>query len=437
MLSKKLLTPFEQTQILGGNYVVLTLKFDDKTIIKGIVEKLKDEIIGLNLRMDGNYLVKRKREEILAHKIPPSSQFESIYSMTSFAMTEYLPNFKNEMGTISYNDDTIILNLNHAVCDGKYIAGVASHINDPPKKLDSYFPITFDEEFSSEIKERLQKPPIFYRNDKNLTIFNKFGLTKTPTELLYDEIYDTKSFSNYNPRTKLCQNLTPAIVTGYSLSLMGLQGEKELTHLGGSMACDLRNELRTKKLNHIENIFHPNSPISQKRDQKDPITLNHTNIFTVVPMTAKVSPDMKIIDCYNLLKNHLRIGFDSNKERLFDYRCKMGFTNPQNTDDGIMICFSNLGPVHVKKPVKDLYLSNMCVNAAFSWAIPLLTYAIIDDRIDRNEFHSQVRYEGNGLNKKQIVTLSKSLKHYLQTYNTSNSLQETYNDLLAFQKSLD
>lgn len=32
MLNKKRLTPFEQ--ILSGNYVVLTLKFDEKTIVR-------------------------------------------------------------------------------------------------------------------------------------------------------------------------------------------------------------------------------------------------------------------------------------------------------------------------------------------------------------------------------------------------------------------
>lgn len=231
--AKKKLTPFEQSMVLGGNYVVLTLKFDDKSIIKDIVEKFKDEIIGLNIRVDGEYLVKRKKEDIIVHQIPPSSQFDSIYSMSSYATTKYLPNFKHEMATIACNDDTIILNLNHAVCDGKYIAWVAEHINDPPQKMDSYFPTTFDEEFSIEIKERLKKPPVFYRNDKNLTIFNKFGMKNKPTELLYDEIYDTKMFSNYNKKTKLCKNLTSAIVTGYSLSVMALQGEKELTHLGG------------------------------------------------------------------------------------------------------------------------------------------------------------------------------------------------------------
>ena len=439
MLSKKRISPFELNQVLGANYVILTLKFDDKDTVKDTVEKLKDEIIGINLRLEGNYLVRRKKEDIQVHQLPPSSNFDSIYSMTSWASTKYLPNFKHEMGTISCNDDTIILNLNHAICDGKYIAGVAHHIGDPlVKPTNSYFPITLDEEFKSEVEERLTKPPSFFRNDKNNTIFHDFGMEKTPTELLYDEFYDTKTFSNYDSKKKICKNLTSAIVTGYCLSAMALQGDTEITHIGGSMACDMRNELRNKKINHIENIFHQNSPYNRDRnDPNDPITLNHTNIFAVCPITAKISPDTKINECYSRLNQCLRRHFDSNKEDLFDYRSTMGKENPEDVSNGIMICYSNLGPIRVKKPVKDLYLYNMCINRAFDFAIPLLTYAIIDESNDRNEFHSQVRYEGNGLTGKQAITLSKSLKHYLQTFNGNSTLEEALKDIKAFQKSLD
>lgn len=438
MLNKKKISPFELNQVLGGNYVVLTLKFDDKTVVKDTVDKLRDEIIGLNLRLEGDFLVKRKKEEIQVHQLPPSSRFQSIYKMTEWASREYLPNFSKEMGTIAYNDDTVILNLNHAICDGKYIVGVAEHIGDSEKKrLETVFPVTVDEEFTEEIKERLSKPPKFFRNDVNNTIFSGFGMKKQSTEKLIDDFFDTKTFSNYDRDRKLCRNLTAAIVTGYSLSAMALQGDNELTHIGGSMACDMRNELRNKKINGIKNIIHNNNSPSGKKCQTNPITLNHTNIFTVVPITAKISPDTKINECYNRLNSCLKNHFSSNKEDLFDYRSTMGQENPQNTDNGIMICFSNLGPIRVKKPVKDLYLYNSCINTAFSFAIPLLTYAIIDDRNDRNEFHSQVRYEGNGLTEKQARKLSKSLKHYLQTCNTNSTLDDALKELKAFQKSLD
>ncbi|KAK8835691.1 hypothetical protein M9Y10_042288 [Tritrichomonas musculus] len=140
---------------------------------------------------------------------------------------------------------------------------------------------------------------------------------------------------------------------------MALQGDTELTHIGGSMACDLRNELRNKKINHIENIIHQNSPSTFKKSNiKDQITLNHSNIFTVCPITAKISPDTTINECYTRLNQCLRHHFDANKEELFDYRSQMGQTNPEYISNGVMICFSNLGNIRVKKPVKDLNFYN-------------------------------------------------------------------------------
>ena len=49
-----------------------------------------------------------------------------------------------------------------------------------------------------------------------------------------------------------------------------------------------------------------------------------------------------------------------------------------------MTCFSNLGPVYIKPPVTDLYLLNLDFKQAFPEMI-LITYAIIDERNDRNE----------------------------------------------------
>lgn len=63
----------------------------------------------------------------------------------------------------------------------------------------------------------------------------------------------------------------------------------------------------------------------------------------------------------------------------------MGKENPEDASNGIMICFSNLGQIRVKKPVEDLYLYNLRINKAFDFGIPLQTYAIIDESNDRKK----------------------------------------------------
>lgn len=167
---------------------------------------------------------------------------------------------------------------------------------------------------------------------------------------------------------------------------MALQGDTELMHIGGSMACNLRNELRNKKINHIENIFHQNSPfVRDKSNINDLISLNHTNIYMVCPITAKISPDTTINECYSRLNQCLWHHFNTNKEELLDYHSTMGKENPEDASNDIMNCFSNLGQIRVKKPVEDLNLYNMWINKAFDFGIPLQTYAIIDESNDRKK----------------------------------------------------
>lgn len=128
MLSNhKKLVAIDSKQILSGNNVVLGLKFDNKNIVKDIIKKLKDEVLGLNLKIDGNSMIHKNKEEIKEHQLPPSSNFQTIRHLTEWAAYQYLPNIYNEPRTIEANDDTIILYLNHSVSDGKYIAGLARH----------------------------------------------------------------------------------------------------------------------------------------------------------------------------------------------------------------------------------------------------------------------------------------------------------------------
>ena len=428
---KKQIDSSDYYNIISGNSVVLALKFNDKNVVKDIIEKMKNEILGLNLRVDGNFFVQRNKNEIQVHTLPASSNFDSIQKLALWAAYKYIPNMKHELGTISANDDTIVLNLNHSISDGKYIAGIAQHIGDEQRKqINNYFPKTFDEEFSEEINERLKKPPKFYENDPNITIFSKFGMKRVDREILHDSVYDTKTFANYNPTNKICSNLTAAIVTGYSLSLSILEGKETVYNIGGSLAVDMRNTLKEKKRQNIQNLLIPNQNKTNIQS-KYSLSLNHANFFSIIPMAISVTPQTRIHQCYKNLNKVMKSHLIDHKEDLFDFRCSMNFENPTPRKNGVIVGFSNLGPVHVK----DLYLFNLDFNIVFPYII-LFTYSVINEKNGQNDFHAQVRYECNGLTKEQSDNLSKLFKFYLQTANQSNTIGEIYNELKKFQKCI-
>lgn len=254
---------------------------------------------------------------------------------------------------------------------------------------------------------------------------------------MYEGIYDTKTFTNYDRQKKTCNNLTAAIVTGYSLSVAALNNDDALFHIGGSMAASMRkNVLRDKKNYNIKNLITEKVPPKSNISKNDPITLNHSDIYTVVSMTASITPYTKINECYRRLNKTLKDQFNVNKQDLFNHRDAMDRPNEPSFDKSLMICYSNLGPLKVVKPATDVYLYNMAFNQPLDFGIMLLTYAVIDQSKDRNEFHSQVRYGGNGLTEKQSMILSKSFEHYMKNVDQNRTVGEIFTELKNFQKDL-
>lgn len=284
----------------------------------------------------------------------------------------------------------------------------------------------------------MKNSPSFYQNDPNNVIFTNFGKKKCNNELLHDCVYDTQTFSIYDKKKKVCKNLTSAIVTGFTLAMSALNEDQSISHVGGSMACNMCGILQDKKEHHIANILNPSSNqvynINTK-EREESITLRHTNIFTVVPLTAPVTKNTKIDECYKSLSTSLKNRFNTNKIDLFNFRNGLDNLDKLKVGDGIMACFSHMGPIRVESPAKEIYLYNKIFDRAFSFAIPLLTYAIIDQKKGKNEFHSQIRYDGNGLTERQAILLNESLKHFLQNCATNCTIFDAFKEIKAFQKS--
>ncbi|KAK8845194.1 hypothetical protein M9Y10_021376 [Tritrichomonas musculus] len=84
------------------------------------------EVIGLNLRVEGDMMVEKLDKNIPIHELPPSSKFETIAQMKEWATSQFLPDISKELATLASNDDAVIISINHAVCDRKDIAGSRS-----------------------------------------------------------------------------------------------------------------------------------------------------------------------------------------------------------------------------------------------------------------------------------------------------------------------
>ena len=409
MLQRTYFPRFDREQTINHTSVILGIRLDSKDEVKRIIEKLKGEIIGLHTRMDGDYIVQRK-DGIKIRELPNENGM-SLKNLAKWAGVHCKLDLSKELGLIAANDDSIILHLNHSVCDGKYLVGVAEHLGDPPKKLDNYLPLLFNDEFKDQLKEREKYPPhYYYRSDYN-TKFDKFD-TAGGSEQINEQIFDVESMTCYNKKTKKCHNLTSAIMTGFLLSINAFQNNESFDKIGAALAANLRGILQSKP------------------------SIRHCNIFTMINAGIDVTPYTKLSECHERLAKSVKKNFDD-KLPLFDFCHMLSIPDQrQMPNDGILTCFSHIGPLQLKSPAKDLYIYNFNNDVPFSFAIPLMTYALIDERTGRNEFHSNLRYKCNYISEKTANILNQSLRHYLQTFNPNDQIRDVLIDLKSFQRNL-
>ena len=406
-------SPVVQGLLTLENTAILGMRFSSKTIVDGVIEKLKSEVLGLHLKLKNDRMYMRK-DDITVYKLP-NQKGMNLKDITNIAAKQFPPNLQKELGIIAANDDTVVVMINHAVADGKYIVGIAEHIGDKTKKLDRFFPFTYEKEFKEQLEQREKLPPNHFKNSPYNTKYILPPDVEPGLSMINEEIFDMKSLTCYDKNTQKCHGLTPAIVAGFLLSVNAIQNKNNFNVLGGSMASNIRGELPTKP------------------------TLRHANIFTVVSMGANVSPNTTLSECHKSLANSLKEHF-KNKSSLYDYI--NAFYHPEifsqiPPNDGIMTCFSQLGPVQVSPPAEDVYITNICYNLRNLPTFPLLTYSVINEQTGKNELHSQFVYNSNGISKKKASILNASLRHYLQNFQGNDTIKDALQDLKSFQNSLN
>lgn len=408
MLRRQKATLFENVQLSACNYVTMGIQFDDPKLVPSIIKKFKQEIVGLNIRYENGYFIERNKD-IKEVQLP---KVDDLRSLTQYVVYHSRPNHEEACGELYYNDDSIILRLNHALADGKYLVGILDHISDSPKMLDKPFPADFVSEFAHELNERRKSPQIYIDEiDQYSKITKKCGSLGGP-ELLGEIVFDVKSFQNYNKKTRKCTNITPSITTGYSLGILAFEGLRNdnIYKIGGPMVVDMRPEMKSKP------------------------TLNTNNMYSIVPSGSIVNGDTTIRDVFQTLRKKVRDAF-IDKMRLFDSPDSIinhSGDRPKRND--IIPFFSQLGMVKIKSPIRDIIIYDKNYNDVLFNETHIISYQIVDERNDRNEFHFFHRYNTNGISGCQSNLLLNSLKHFLQTFDENMTVHEALDDLKRFQQ---
>ena len=396
-----------------GNTVILSLKFADSSITPKIVDKLINEMSAFHLKTDYKYVYPTNRKPVV-NLLP---HFDKLPDVNQYAVDNLLPDITETLGTISANDDTILLAINHLCGDGGYMKGVLDHLFDPPKKLDSLYPLAVDDVYKKYMDKYSHIKPKIVNNDPELTIVKpqhpKSG--NDQIDILREPI---SSLACYNKEKGVCSFLNESICMSLIMSHIVADGRtqsyEEMTRRphGIQILMDLRKRFPIKP------------------------TLNSFNWWASYNIHAHPTLSMKVGDVYKELRKDLQ---DSTKDqRLFDFHRANSITDPTPAsawDTRVFPNNSNLGQMVIKEPLKDLFFTNTFANVPARNMSALLTYSVIDQH-GRNELFQILRYGSNGFDKKFAQMINKSVQYYLQHITPNQTFKEALEMIKKYQMSI-
>ena len=431
MISRRWKIPaFENMHIPIGNSVQLSLKIGDKSLTKQYINKLINEVTAFHLRLDNGYLYELDPSDRVEVQYLP--KFNSLADVNQFAINNMQPDMKKRLGNIAANEDTIVFNMNHICGDGGFLRDVIHQINDGiipgsnvnamRRQLNTYFPHPITDAFKERIEKMTPNQPVFMNDDEGLTrIFG--SKPKEGRECSTILKYPIESLACYDKSSKKCSNLNESICSSFILSAL------VSNFLSHSSSSDINNFENMLKLTP----FGIQILVDIRKYATIPVTLNSTNWFSSYNIHATPTLKMKMGELYSQLKKDL---IDQTKDdRLFKFIEAFNYSNPKPYDywpNKVFLNNSNLGPLKITEPIKDVFITNVNYTVPFRDMFPILTYSLSDDH-GRNEMISIIRYHMNGISESHAKLMNQSTKYSLQHINKNMTVLEAINAIKKFQ----
>ena len=391
-----------------GNTVQLLFKVSEPKFVDHLVKKFKAELAAFHLRSDGRHWIPVDPNTTVVHEIPRG--LKTLPEVNEWFINERPPNTADRLGVIAANEDTIALGIPHIVGDGKYVVGIVNHAFDPIKPLTSPYPVDAYKVFPDEIKNfRKTRNPW---SDTKLTRFFERN-PKGPVEVPYVMRTDAKDLSCYDPKRKVCHQLTEALWTMSTLSISTLFGGSDF--LAPMVCVDIRPFMQEKF-----------------KKQKD---LTFCNLFTVMGVHAEDNWKTKTLgDCYRMLRNDLKTRIGRNE--YLDYVKTAGDQPNDPIPPGQTFVSSHLGVMKIREPITDVYVSNCAYFTVFSHLLQLLTYSLVDEEKGRNELVLYMRHGCDGVTLPEADIIMKTLLHSLKSFTPDMPMAKVMQQIKAYQQKL-
>lgn len=410
--AKRRLEPLEYVFLLWKGYLQTSLEFETPDDTKRAIEEITKCYNAFHVKNSLlNVFPNNQSPEIL--KIP--SSLNTLPEINEWMYKTHTPSPFKTWGTIAADETRLVINTSHAAGDGRHQRHLIEHLCNP---LESWtappVPMAPYSKFASELsKIKIPREFTCGSEPRSCRLFPRLPVDTKKTAkyeigVIRKDVRHLKCWSDASQRLK---GLTESMWV--AMGLMAAAQTRSFPANFGICTCfDLR------------------SCISEEERQDKSIQ----DFFAGICARATPSMDMTL----GQLGDSMRQNFNQNvKNRMYiDYMksvwasvCKPWIV-PQPKGVGLEV--SSIGPIRIRKPVKDAYVSLMTPDNYALGSLCLMSYSIVNEDTGRNEYIGHTQYNTLEVSRTEGDLFTKGIEHAMTKFDRTKTVREALDELKVF-----
>lgn len=385
----------------------LGIQFDSPEFVPIAVQRLKERILGLQLRCEDGWMY-HTDDPIDVCEIPKDCNTPKL--ATKWVIRNNMPDPRHRLATLSAGKDCVVVSMNHMIGDGTYLLDTLRDISRDFKPTLPKLPTAPEKTFEKDIEILKKKgPPAKIYHPEDLTrLFPKEAEPKDkvrhPIETIEYRV-NTQEMLCYHRFSNKVHNLTEALFGSLLLSAIAYNDKLDAP-LAGYACVNLRQYL-PKSLRH------------------NPAFCNH---FSDVIVASTAGLDETIGRMYKQFKHTLKSNI-KNKECLRTIS-DLG-PGPQ---EGLQFEVSNEGKAQWSKPVKAVCFHSGCGYAGRPKTIDLFCHSMIIEPF--NNIEMKLEFNPADISYSEANIIGKSVAFGLVSISEKMTIREAISAFQGYQKVL-
>lgn len=411
-VSKRRLEALEYVFLLWKGFLQTSIEFETPDDTKRAVEELIKCYNAFHIRNNIlNVFPNNRDPEIL--KIP--SSLTTLPEINEWMYKTHTPSPFKSWGTIAMDDTRLVINTSHAAGDGRHQKILIEHLCNPSESWQAPpVPMAPYSKFASEIsKIKLPREFTCGNEPNSCRIFPRLPVdTKKTSKYEIGLIRkDAKSLKCWCHETQRLRGLTESMWVAMGLMATAQTG-KFADSFGICTCFDLRSTVT-----------------AEERQDK-----SIQDFFADICARATPTTDMTLGELGDAMRKSFNVNVQ--QRRYIDYMKSVWASvfKPWIVPEpkGLGLEVSSIGPIRIRKPVKDAYVSLMTPDSYGLGSLCLMSYSIINEDTGRNEFIGHTQYNTTEISRKEGDLFTKGIEYAMTSFDRSKKVGQAINELKAF-----